>query len=105
MDSELKKLALKTGLDTAILNEIVGVVDASVDLEKAVRTSFDVLNFDTDDEKLLTNLEFVQAFGIARVKSEELLKIARTLLFIKKKYKISDFELHVLLQGLDEDEL
>ena len=76
-----------------------------VDLKDAYDTSMEVLSFDTTEQALIENADFVKAFGIARVKSKEVLLLLNILLLLKKKCKISDFEFQLLLEGLDEENL
>lgn len=88
-----------------VISMLTGDNEMSVQLEDFCKTSFEILSFNSTEEALVKNADFVKAFGIARVKAKEVLVLANALLILKKKYKISDFDFLLLLEGLDEENL
>ena len=76
-----------------------------MDLNDVLKTSADVIDFNTSDKKLVENNEFMMAWGIARKKALENIRLAEALLIIKKKYKITDFDFELYLENIDEEDL
>jgi hypothetical protein len=74
-------------------------------LEDIYETSNDVLGFDTDEQVLLDNKEFIMAWGIARQKANETIHLIKCLLLLKKKYNMNDFDFALLMEGFDEETL
>jgi hypothetical protein len=63
------------------------------------------IEFDTYDPETLRNTEFIMAWGLARKKSEEVQFLIKSLILLKQKYNISDFDFALLLEGFDEKNL
>ena len=76
-----------------------------LDLEEAAQTSMAIVEYDTEDEDLISNSAFIKSWGIARVKAIENLKLITALLILKKKYKVSQFDFQLLLENFDEENL
>ena len=76
-----------------------------MDLDDIFETSQAIIEFDTNDKKLLDNKSFIMAWGIARQKSLENMQLVNVLMLIQKKYKISDFEFELLLENVDVENL
>lgn len=76
-----------------------------MDLVELFGASKAIVDFDTEDKKLLNNKSFIMAWGIARTKSLENMQLINALLLLKKKYKINDFEFELFLENVDADNL
>jgi hypothetical protein len=73
-----------------------------MDLNDILKTSADVIDFNTSDKKLVENNEFMMAWGIARTKAMQTIFLINAISLIKNKYNISDFELQLFLENFDE---
>jgi len=104
MDKEFDNLFSKASAKY-VLAFLMGVPVRGLDLNEIAETSLAIMNFDTADENLINNSEFVKAWGILRVKAEENIKLIKTLLLLKRKYKISDFDFNLLLEDFDEENI
>ena len=67
-----------TVFSNVIMKEVVKLLTGdkamTIDLEDIYTTSVEVLSFDSTDQALIENADFVKAFGIARVKAREFIK-------------------------------
>ena len=88
-----------------VVKILIGDQAMSIKIEEIINTSIEILSFDTTEQALVDNIEFVKAFGIARVKAKEVLLLSNALLVLRKKYKVSDFDFQLLLEGFDEENL
>lgn len=88
-----------------VLSLLTGEEVHSTDLKEMTDTSMAIMNFDTQEEELMSNPNFIKAWGIARVKAQENLRLILALLIIRKKYKISNFDMHLFLENFDENEI
>jgi hypothetical protein len=73
----------------------------SVNLKSIADSSMEILQFDTSNPHLLSNTEFLQAWAMLRGKAEQTLRLIVVLLSLKEKYKISDFDFQLFLEGFD----
>ena len=76
-----------------------------MDLDDIFESSQAIIEFDTNEKKLLNNKSFIMAWGIARKKSLENMQLVNALMLIQKKYRISDFEFQLLLDNVDDENL
>lgn len=88
-----------------VISLLTGKEVVNTDLKEMTETSLSIIKFDTQDEELISDVNFVKAWGIARVKSQENLRLILALLLLKKKYNVSDFDIELFLENFDEDKL
>ena len=88
-----------------MIKELLKPDAPKIDLTDIFSSSNDIINFDTNDQDILENKEFVIAWGLARKKSEETLLLIEALFSIKKKYNISDFDFALIMEGVDGENL
>jgi len=104
MDKEFENIFNKASAKH-ILSFLTGAKVSGLDLQEIAETSIAIMSFDTEDDSLITNSEFIKAWGIVRAKAEENIQLIKALLILKRKYKISDFDFHLLLENFDEENM
>lgn len=88
-----------------VISALTGQEVKGIDLKEASETSMSIIQFDTEDEELINNHAFIKAWGIARAKSQENIKLILALLLLKKKYNVSELDMQLFLENFDEDKL
>lgn len=88
-----------------VVEILTGNIDKSINLTEVYETSMQVIKYDTNDIDLIKNHAFLKAWGIARAKSIENLKLMSALLILKKKYNVKDFDFQLLLENFDEENM
>lgn len=89
----------------SVIKSIFKQKDFSLDIYEIIKSSNDILEYDTQDAKLLENKAFIASWGLLRDKAEENKKLIKCLLLLKKKYKITDLDFELILENFDEDDL
>lgn len=77
----------------------------AVDLVDIANGSLDILNFDVSNQVFQNNKDFMQAWNMLVLKSAQTLILVRSLLLLKKKFNISDFDFELILEDFDENNL
>lgn len=77
----------------------------AVDLTDIANGSLDILNFDVSDQIFQDNKDFMQAWNMLVLKSAQTLILIRSLLLLKRKFNISDFDFELILEDFDEENL
>lgn len=88
-----------------VVEILTGDIDNGIDISEAFESSLAVIKYDTNDIDLIKNSAFLKAWGIARAKSLENIKLISALIILKKKYSISDFDFQLLLENFDEENM
>lgn len=88
-----------------VVEILTGNIDKSIDLSEVYETSMEIIKYDTSDIDLIKNQAFLKAWGIARAKAIENLKLISALLILKKKYNVKDFDFQLLLENFDEENM
>lgn len=88
-----------------VISFLTGEELPAIDLGESTDTSMAIIKFDTNDDELIYNTSFVKAWGIARSKAQENLRLILALLLLKKKYKVTDLDMQLFLENFDEDKL
>lgn len=104
MNKDFDKIFSKTTVKQ-MLSYLTGNPIRGINLKEIAETSMAIIDFDTDDEDLVTNSAFIKSWGIARSKSDENLKLITAIVLLKNKYKISDFEFELILENFDEENI
>ena len=76
-----------------------------MNLDNIFESSKDLINFETEDPELLTNENFLLAWGLLVKKCKENIELIRSLLLLQKKYKITDLDFALILEDFDEEEI
>ena len=88
-----------------LLKETLFPDASSINLAEIYSSAEDIMNFDTHDPETLDNKEFIIAWGLARQKSSEVKMLIELIMTMKDKYKVTDFDFALLLEGFNEKDL
>jgi hypothetical protein len=76
-----------------------------MNLDEMFESSKALINFETEDEELLSNGNFLFAWELLMKKSLENISLIKALLILQKKYNINEFEFNLILEDFDEEEI
>ena len=76
-----------------------------MNLDEMFESSKALINFETEDEELLSNRNFLFAWELLMKKSLENISLIKALLILQKKYNINEFEFNLILEDFDEEEI
>ena len=76
-----------------------------MNLDEMFESSKALINFETEDEELLSNGNFLFAWELLMKKSLENISLIKALLILQKKYNINEFEFNLILEDFDEEQI